>query len=156
MCSIQLPRKRPAKGSSQIQCPTSTPNLNSWVSPPLSSPVSWVQPLENGRGHFPFWPSAADGIPHHSDFWQRHQGCSDWLSGLSRHKLPPSHPLISRTSSRLLCGSRNFRSCSLELPENPGRGSTSISQLPQSTGFLQVHPQIQTQQNLAYRKIQMQ
>lgn len=58
MHSIQLPGKRPTKDSSQIQCPTPTPNLNSWVSPPLSSPVFWVRPLENGRGHFPFWPSA--------------------------------------------------------------------------------------------------
>lgn len=58
MCSVQLPGKRPIKGRSQIQCPIPTPNLNSWVFPHLSSPVSWVQPLENERGHFPFLPSA--------------------------------------------------------------------------------------------------
>lgn len=159
MCSIQLPGERPAKGSSQIQCPTPTPNLNSWVSPPLSSAVSWVWPLENGRGHFPFWSSAPPFITGTSLITQiSGRGSKDALIG-SQNFQGISFPLptllfLGLVQSFSVDPGICLHAWSLELPENPGRGS--ISQLPQSTGFLQVRPQIQTLQTLAYRKIQMQ
>lgn len=98
--------------------PHSHPNLELLG---LSSPIiSSLLGLASGKweGTLPllaFCPTLYNrDIPHHSDFWQRQQRCSDWLSGLPRNKLPPSHHLISRVSSRLLCGSRNLRAWSFQ------------------------------------------